>query len=889
MQASDLACAICPNLCKNGRLVEAERGDRKAGAAAFLIVGEGPGAVEAAQGRPFIGRAGQKLRDAVAMAGIRPENVAYTNAVRHHPLGEDGRDRAPTDEEITKCSPWLEQDIALFKPRVILCVGKVAALAIKKLQVSCQVRETLHPAYVLRMPRANEKFYQDVFDAGVAAGVTTMPIRLRMGGPPPPKNPPPWYEGEPNGVYFAVDVETDALAEEGFSARQRAVSYQTSDGIRAAFYPLPSVAGIEGHQQLRLSAVPTPDLEGPSADVDSREWTDPTGAVRPPSLRQPSLCGGVPSVPGDSQGECARQGEAWTTRPPAQAQGFNAVADSLHPNLSAVEGIRVSTSPRTGSVLLHDPQGPPRALPRPVFVHNGIFDLPLLGIDPHDLGAFEDTLLICYDLRYSEVGLKKVGPRLTGLAMKPIESVLGKGKKKYSFSQALKDHPEEARHYAMLDAVVTSRLARVLMEQLEVEPKIKKHYYELEKPALPCLYEMEENGVYIDGAALEPVEEELERIRAESTARLAEVMGEVNPGSSDQLREVLPGFGFELSKRTETGKRSVEAAVLLKEVRAESFEVLEERPHKTKNEFLVYEILRYRQAQKLQGTYVGKCREVAGGRLHGRFKQATTSTERLASEDPNLQNIPKRTELGKRIRKAFAAPPGRVLIRADLSQIEVRLLAHYTKDAALLRAYADASLDVHDMVRAELGLEAGPKNRDVAKNGVFAIAYGADVPKFAETVHVNEVKAAEVMARFKTNFPSVAGWRKQVLDWLWSEGYLETMYGWRIYAPQAWSPIYSEAQDAIRTAVNAPIQGSAAGIMKKWLISLFPELGKWGALPLLTVHDEVLIEADQGSAGEIAKVLHETVSQIGVDLGLVVPLVTEVTSGPSWTEQPTRW
>jgi DNA polymerase I-like protein with 3'-5' exonuclease and polymerase domains len=742
-----------------------------------------------------VGQSGQKLRDAVACAGIRPGDVAYTNAVRHHPIDEQGKDRTPTDEELEACNQWLQQDVREIQPRVILAVGKSAEAALDMFTPDALVLATWHPSYVLRTPRVSEEFRQAVWDAGIAAGVSRMPITLRPGGPPAPENPEPWYEAETghwSASRLALDTETDTGSEEGFSSRERLVIAQLSDGTSAR---------ILSPQDARLYGL-----------------------------------------------------------------------DTLHP-----------------------------------FIHNAPFDLPLVGINPHDLDKYDDTMVMAYTFRHPEVGLKKVGPKITGIKMDPITTILGPaGPRQLKFSEALeREDPVEiwgidntrqtmprglaARVYAMKDAVVTARLGTHFLQEFEKEPALKQHYYEIDKPIIPILYDMQENGVYIDPAALPPVREELDRMREESTQELAEMMPGVNPGSPAQLREFLPSIGFEVAKETKTGLMSTSADDLLKTLGFEKYEQLEERIEFAPSplEYMVYHILRLRQSGKFDKTYLQKCEAVAGDRLHGRFKQCVTHTNRLASEDLNLQNIPRRTELGMRIRRAFAAPRGFILVKSDLSQIEMRLAAHYTQEPVLLEGYRQG-VDVHDMVREALGFakDKEGRNRDIAKNTGFSMLYGAEADRVAETAHVTVPEAEAVLRLFRARLPRLTGLKELVLEQLWEEGYLETMLGWRGYFPDAWSPIYKEKLKAQREAVNFPIQGTAAGVLKKWLLFVYPELPRLGALALLTVHDEIVFQIEESGFNDLAVLLDEGIHQVGSDLGISVPLECETTWGFNWADQP---
>jgi DNA polymerase-1 len=528
-----------------------------------------------------------------------------------------------------------------------------------------------------------------------------------------------------------------------------------------------------------------------------------------------------------------------------------------------------------------------------IWFHNAKYDAPLVGVNLRDLHKWDDTMLLAYVLREGRVGLKELGPRLTGIQMDPISTILNgeryqaktlksgpdKGmvictahKYKRPFSVALQEDPEPTTEYALKDAVVTSRLAEVLSYELaQAENKALREYYrDVEKPIVPILRDMEDTGVLIGPDVLVKIGKQLRRTQN----RIQRQWLWCNLKSNRDVARLLQvEGGYTLRDRTPTGEWKVDNATLLKLAGVDSREQVAAGTY-------IAEILNFREAGKLKGTYVDSLLERRDdlGRVHGRFNQAVTDTNRLSSSEPNLQNIPARTKLGKKIREAFIAPEGYTIIKADYSQLEVRIFAHYTQEPVLLQAYTPGQeRDVHQGVADELGIA-----RKSAKNVLFGSVYGADAPKLAVTAGVPLAESAAFLARLKQRIPSLGTWQQTIAGLLEQNGYLETLLGWRNYYPQFWSPIRSESRAALREGANMPIQGTAAGIVKRLMIALDGVWQHYGARLLMQVHDELVFECPDKWVSAFVKNLQAMGAAVGQDVGLTVALKLEIETGRSW-------
>ncbi len=429
--------------------------------------------------------------------------------------------------------------------------------------------------------------------------------------------------------------------------------------------------------------------------------------------------------------------------------------------------------------------------------------------------------------------------------------------------------PEEAGGRALLG----ERLFQILWPRVAGEAPLRWLYEEVERPLSRVLAHMEATGIRLDVAYLRAlsleVGEELRRLE-EEIHRLAG--HPFNPNSRDQLERVLfDELGLPpLGKTEKTGKRSTSAGVL---------ELLREAHP------IVGRILEYRELAKLKGTYIDPLPALVHpktGRLHTRFNQTATATGRLSSSDPNLQNIPVRTPLGQRIRKAFVAEEGFSLVVLDYSQIELRVLAHLSGDEALIGVFREGK-DIHTETAAWIyrvppeGVD--PAMRRVAKTVNFGVLYGMSAHRLSQELGIPYEEASAFIERYFQRFPGVRAWIEKTLAEGRERGYVTTLFGRRRYVPDLQARVKSVREAAERMAFNMPVQGTAADLMKLAMVRLFPEVRALGARILLQVHDELILEAPKDRAeavAERAKALMEGVYP------LAVPLVVEVGVGEDW-------
>jgi uracil-DNA glycosylase family 4 len=514
------------------------------------------------------------------------------------------------------------------------------------------------------------------------------------------------------------------------------------------------------------------------------------------------------------------------------------------------------------------------------YLHNAKYDAESLGIDLRREDTWDCTMLIAYVLRYTRVGLKILAPEVTGITLDPISDIIGTGKKRIPFSHALRDQPVRARHYGTMDAFATARLASQLHPALHAIPVLENYYRTVEKPAVPVIKEMEQRGVLVDADILaglgKSMGEEITRLTNEQWQMFGCPSDSFNRASNQQLARQLISDGVRLTHKTPTGQWRLDDSIL---------EILEPFHPAIKHERSI------RKLAKLKGTYVDRLQRDRDreSRVHARFNQAVTDTSRLSSSDPNLQNIPIRTDLGKRIRTAFTARPGYRILKADASQLEVRVYAEYTGEPVLLDAYThqdhDTSgrkggclrCDVHQQVASQLSI-----SRDDAKNTLFAAIYGAEQDRLARTAHVPVAETASFLTLMRERLPSLLTFRDGIKDHLFRHGYIETLLGWRNYYPLFGSVIPSERAAALREAGNLPIQGSGAGIIKVGMTGADVLARKYEAELVLTVHDEVVYEVPEKNVMPFAHELRILFRDVAARWMKRVPFRLDVSVGDSW-------
>ncbi len=486
-----------------------------------------------------------------------------------------------------------------------------------------------------------------------------------------------------------------------------------------------------------------------------------------------------------------------------------------------------------------------------------------------------DTMLESYVLNSTSTrhDMDSVARKYLGLETIHYEDVTGKGAKQIGFSQVAVD---QAAEYAAEDADVTLRLHRSLWPQLEAVPTLKELYRTIEQPLVPILLAMEHAGVLVDQAMLRQQSRELSvSMQALQASAHAAAGGPFNIESPKQLQEILFGkLGIPVLRKTPTGQPSTAEDVL--EELAEEHE-------------LPRIVLQYRSLSKLKSTYTDKLPEQVNprtGRVHTSYHQAIAATGRLSSTDPNLQNIPIRTPEGRRIRQAFVAPPGTVLMAADYSQIELRIMAHLSADAGLLQAFAE-DRDVHQATAAEVfgtSLEAVTADqRRSAKAINFGLIYGMSAFGLAKQLGIGRGDAQKYVDLYFERYPGVKRYMDETRQRAREAGYVETVFGRRLYLPDIQSRNSALRQYAERSAINAPMQGTAADIIKLAMIDIasWLQCGASGARLIMQVHDELVLEVPDHERARVSEALGPLMTNVAK---LKVPLVVDIGIGPNWDD-----
>ncbi|NMG75894.1 DNA polymerase I [Aromatoleum diolicum] len=489
-------------------------------------------------------------------------------------------------------------------------------------------------------------------------------------------------------------------------------------------------------------------------------------------------------------------------------------------------------------------------------------------------GIAHDTLLQSYVLESDKShDMDSLAKRHLGLTTIPYTEVCGKGAKQIGFDEVAVDRATE---YAAEDADVTLRLHHNLWPQLEAAPALAALYRDIELPAMQVLFDMERTGVLIDAFLLAQQSEELGR-RLMTLEREAHALAgqPFNLGSPKQLGEILFGkLGLPVVKKTATGQPSTDEEVLV--------QLADDYP-------LPKLLLEHRSFAKLKSTYADKLPRMVNpktGRVHTSFSQAVAVTGRLASSDPNLQNIPIRTAEGRRIRAAFIAPRDHVIVSADYSQIELRIMAHLSGDARLRQSFAEGE-DVHRATAAEIfgvaPAEVTSEQRRYAKVINFGLIYGMSAHGLAKNLGLERAAAAAYIDRYFARYPGVAAYMERVKGEAKDRGYVETVFGRRLYLPEIRASQAGRRQAAERAAINAPMQGTAADLIKKAMIAVHGWLAesRLKSRLILQVHDELVLEVPRD---ELERVRAELPAQMCGVADLAVPLLVEVGAGENWDE-----
>jgi len=486
-------------------------------------------------------------------------------------------------------------------------------------------------------------------------------------------------------------------------------------------------------------------------------------------------------------------------------------------------------------------------------------------------GYAHDTMLQSYVLEvHRPHGLASLAERHLGRPGSSYEDLCGKGAHQIPFAQVPVD---KAAHYGCEDADQTLDVHLALWPQLQ-ESAALRGIYELEIATSEVLYQIERHGVLIDSALLRQQSHELGQRILQLEQEAHELAGQpFNLGSPKQIGEIFfDKLGLPVVKKTATGKPSTDEEVLEK--------LAEDYP-------LPARILEHRGLSKLKGTYTDKLPQMvnpATGRVHTHYAQAVAVTGRLASNDPNLQNIPIRTPEGRRIREAFIAAPGHVVVSADYSQIELRIMAHLSGDEALLRAFTDG-LDVHRATAAEVfGVDVAQvssEQRRYAKVINFGLIYGMSAFGLARNLGIDNTAARNYIERYFDRYPGVKRYMDETKLSAKSKGYVETVFGRRLYLPEINSPNGPRRSGAERAAINAPMQGTAADLIKKAMVAVQGALDaeKRATRMIMQVHDELVLEVPDAEVEWARAELPRLMAGVAA---LKVPLLAEVGLGPNW-------
>lgn len=492
-----------------------------------------------------------------------------------------------------------------------------------------------------------------------------------------------------------------------------------------------------------------------------------------------------------------------------------------------------------------------------------------------ELKGFDDTMLMSYvlDPTANRHDMDTLSEKYLGHTPLAFTDVAGKGAKQLTFNQV---DIKTATEYAAEDADVTLRLHGILKEKLNAEPTLKSVYEDIELPLVPVLVKIEQKGTCIDDRQLRVQSQQLAERMRELEEQAYTLAGErFNLSSTKQLQEIFyDKLKFDVLKKTPKGQPSTAEPVLVE--LAEQYE-------------LPQVLLEYRGMAKLKSTYTDKLPEMINartGRVHTSYHQAVTATGRLSSSDPNLQNIPVRTEEGRRIRQAFVAPSGCSLISADYSQVELRIMAHLSDDPALCKAFAGGQ-DIHRATAAEVfGVEVeavtGDQRRK-AKAINFGLIYGMSAFGLARQLRLERSEAQHYIDLYFERYPGVKAYMDRIRKQAHEEGYVETLFGRRLYLPDIHSRNRNLSQAAERVAINAPMQGTAADIIKRAMIKTQDWLTREQvpASIIMQVHDELVLECETHALDEVKAKLTRHMAEAAT---LRVPLVVDAGSGSNWDE-----
>ena len=490
-------------------------------------------------------------------------------------------------------------------------------------------------------------------------------------------------------------------------------------------------------------------------------------------------------------------------------------------------------------------------------------------------GIAHDSMLESYvlDATGSRHDMDTLALKYLGEKTTHFEEVAGKGAKQITFNAVA---IEQAAPYAAEDAAVTLKLHQTLWPKLESEACLSTLYRDIELPLVPILSRIERNGARVDRQLLADQSHELGERLATLEQSAHDLAGQAfNLGSPKQLGEILfLKLELPVLKKTPKGAPSTAEDVLA--------ELALDYP-------LPAVLMEYRSLSKLRSTYTDRLPDMIDpgtGRVHTSYHQAVTATGRLSSSDPNLQNIPIRTAEGRRIRQAFCAPAGRSIVAADYSQIELRIMAHLSQDKGLLGAFG-ANLDVHSATAAEVfGVpleDVSSDQRREAKAINFGLIYGMSAFGLAKQLRLGRHEAQAYIDRYFERYPGVADYMTQTRELAHSQGYVETLFGRRLYLPEINARNKQRQMAAERTAINAPMQGTAADIIKLAMIAVDEWLSKTDidALMIMQVHDELVFEVADTEVATLTSAIPDLMAAVA---SLDVPLLVEAGVGTNWDQ-----
>ncbi|NID16062.1 DNA polymerase I [Luteibacter yeojuensis] len=636
------------------------------------------------------------------------------------------------------------------------------------------------------------------------------------------------------------------------------------------------------------------DFKAALKDLDTADATAPAPSPAAPAVAAPTV---APGFAGEGEYELVVTEDrfaAWLEKlETAPLIAFDTETTNIDAMQADIVGLSFAVEPGKAAYvpLAHDFPGAPAQLSkehvlgalkpifedpaRPKVGQHGKYDVNILAHYGIALrGLAHDTMLESYVLNATATrhDMDSLASRYLGYTTVKYEEVAGKGAKQIPFSQVDCD---AACRYAAEDADITLRLHHALWPRLEAEPSLRAVYTDIEIPLVPVLAKMERTGVLIDANELRLQSQHLGKRMVELQKQAYAAAGhEFNMDSPKQLQTVLfDELGLAAKIRTPKGQPSTNEEAL------EAIADMHELPRL---------ILEYRGLAKLRSTYTDKLAGIVNprtGRVHTSYHQGAVATGRISSSDPNLQNIPVRTEEGRRIRQAFIAPPGWRILAADYSQIELRIMAHLSKDEGLVRAFQEGG-DVHRATAAEVfGVspeEVTANQRRAAKAINFGLMYGMSSFGLARQLGVDRGEASDYMGRYFSRYPGVRAFMDATREQAHRDGYVQTLFGRRLYLENLKSRNQAFRAGAERAAINAPMQGTAADIIKRAMIAVAAWIEPRDDVRLLMqVHDELVFEVRADAVDDVRAGIEERMAGAAT---LSVPLQVDIGVGANWDE-----